>query len=229
MAIMLHLSPETNTNIFAHDPYEFIRFLNYLESNFERIYLLGDIYDTLMSNKIGGDIDIFYKIIENNKEITNIFLKPNYYHISGNHDLITSDIFNAPEQEILDIDGIKILLTHGHQYGAFTNNLKFVGEFWTWLGGKLLKYGLDDIWQFIYDIDLKSCFRFNKSCPFQKWAIKELINKDAEIIITGHTHTGAVINHGNKLFMNSGTCIDGKYSYLSLDTKLQDFRLNTAW
>ena len=45
----LHLGPADNTDLFGHDDAEFLRFLQFLESNFERIVLLGDIWETLSS------------------------------------------------------------------------------------------------------------------------------------------------------------------------------------
>src|SRR5688572_13142957 len=45
----LHLGSEDVTDSFGHDDSEFLRFLTFLEGNFERIVLLGDIWETLAS------------------------------------------------------------------------------------------------------------------------------------------------------------------------------------
>ena len=45
----LHLGSDDATDSFGHDDAEFLRFLGFLEGNFERIVLLGDIWETLTS------------------------------------------------------------------------------------------------------------------------------------------------------------------------------------
>ena len=43
----LHLGRGDAADLFGHDDAEFLRFLDFLEGNFERIVLLGDIFETL--------------------------------------------------------------------------------------------------------------------------------------------------------------------------------------
>ena len=50
----LHLGAGDLADGFGHDDGEFLRFLKYLENNFERIVLLGDIWETLQSRRLGG-------------------------------------------------------------------------------------------------------------------------------------------------------------------------------
>ena len=48
-------------------------------------------------------------------------------------------------------------------------------------------------------------------------------------MITGHTHKAARIEHGDRLFMNSGTCADGHFSFLSLDTATGSYGVHHDW
>lgn len=49
----LHIGSGDQTDRFGHDDYEFLRFLDFLESNFSRIVLLGDVFETLTGRKYG--------------------------------------------------------------------------------------------------------------------------------------------------------------------------------
>ena len=50
----LHLGTGGAADGFGHDDAEFLRFLSFLERNFERVILLGDIWETLQSRRLGS-------------------------------------------------------------------------------------------------------------------------------------------------------------------------------
>src|SRR6267154_2176348 len=50
----LHLGAGDLADGFGHDDGEFLRFLSFLENNFERVILLGDIWETLQSRRLGS-------------------------------------------------------------------------------------------------------------------------------------------------------------------------------
>jgi len=49
----VHLGTGGRTDAFGHDDAEFLRFLRFLEHQFEHILLLGDIWETLASARLG--------------------------------------------------------------------------------------------------------------------------------------------------------------------------------
>ena len=50
----LHLGAGDLADGFGHDDGDFLRFLTFLERNFERVILLGDIWETLQSRRLGS-------------------------------------------------------------------------------------------------------------------------------------------------------------------------------
>jgi UDP-2,3-diacylglucosamine pyrophosphatase LpxH len=47
----LHLGNEDGVDSFGHLDSEFLRFLAFLENNFERVVLLGDVWETLTARR----------------------------------------------------------------------------------------------------------------------------------------------------------------------------------
>jgi hypothetical protein len=67
------------------------------------------------------------------------------------------------------------------------------------------------------------------ACSFQRWAIAQAAARDADIVVTGHTHVGIRAEHGDRLFLNSGSCARGKFSFLGLDTSRGDYAVHSSW
>ena len=67
------------------------------------------------------------------------------------------------------------------------------------------------------------------ACSFQRWAIAKAKSHQADIVVTGHTHMGVCAEHGDRLFLNSGSCAQGAFSFLSIDTRAGDYAVHTNW
>lgn len=224
----LHMGLGDSTDQFGHDIYEFIRFLKYLEDNFEQIILLGDIWETLMS-KWGNAKQSLFHSIKIYQDIFKRFQSKKYVYIHGNHDVITSKVFHTPEQHTITVDNQKILFIHGHQWDLLQGNLNFLSELGVWFGGWLLRIKCGNLYRGFADLDISSSLDNLGINKIQKGVSKFSNTIDADIIVCGHTHIGSIIEHKNKLFMNSGTCSNGKYSFLSIDTKAGSYQLKTSW
>ena len=68
-----------------------------------------------------------------------------------------------------------------------------------------------------------------KDSTFQKWAVQTAIQRDADIVVTGHTHMGVCSEHGDRLFLNSGSCADGGFSFLAMDTATGTYSHQRSW
>jgi predicted phosphodiesterase len=55
------------------------------------------------------------------------------------------------------------------------------------------------------------------------------VRRKFDVVVTGHTHWAARSEHGSRLFLNSGSCSDGKLSFLSLDTRRGDYAVNVGY
>lgn len=54
---------------------------------------------------------------------------------------------------------------------------------------------------------------------FQGWAMRLAHARNANVLVAGHTHIAMSELHQNRLFLNSGSCSEGRLSYLAIDTK----------
>jgi len=132
----------------------------------------------------------------------------------------------------LTTDGHRYRLTsaRGHGFDVYTTFRRKVSEFCAWIGGWVLRFGFKQLYQAMVKFDaIWRGARTNPAAdPFQRWAVALAKQRDADVIVTGHTHIGVTAEHGDRLFLNSGSCSEGRLSYLSLDTKAGDYRLNTG-
>jgi hypothetical protein len=67
------------------------------------------------------------------------------------------------------------------------------------------------------------------NCSFQRWAIALAKTRDADIVVTGHTHVSDRTQHSGALFLNSGSCSNGRFSFLALDTHASTYDVHASW
>ena len=115
----LHLGPG-EIDQFGHDDTEFLKFLGFLEDNFERIVLLGDVYEALMPVHLSdaNTKTALVECIDYHKEIVKRFDSKQYTYIYGNHDWIAAEHMSAPEELRIEANGQRIIFRHGHQDAA---------------------------------------------------------------------------------------------------------------
>lgn len=222
----LHLGAGGYVDQFQHNEMEFLKFLNFLESNFEKIILLGDIYETLMPLQFGDTKEALASCLSAHKAIVERFQKPQYIYVHGNHDWIAQQHLKAPEEYRLIVDGQHILFRHGHQYDSLIRTSRFISEFGIWIGGWLLRIGLWPIYKVISKLDENSSAT-KVLTKLEQLAIESA--PKADIIVTGHTHISKRAEYNSKLYLNSGTCSGGRFSYLALDTRTGTYTSHTSW
>jgi predicted phosphodiesterase len=66
-------------------------------------------------------------------------------------------------------------------------------------------------------------------CAFQKEWVGQATRRDVDIVVTGHTHIAARAEHGSRLYLNSGSCSDGKLSFLAMDTRLSSYTVHAGF
>ena len=227
----LHLGNGGPSDNFGHDDAEFLKFLSYLEGNFEKVVLLGDIYETLTCASPFGQAQEYTRCREAHSEISKRFEKPQYTYIHGNHDLVAANMTGAAGDMRLNIDGTQLLFTHGHGFDFVERYARWFNVAGVWLGGWLCRLGLEPIMRAFDRLDhwQRGAQADPRKCKFQKWAVDLARRQEADVIVTGHTHQGVVAEHGSHLFLNSGSCAEGQYSFLSIDTRAGHYAMNHSW
>jgi predicted phosphodiesterase len=227
----LHLGRGGPVDGFGHDDGEFLCFLTFLERNFERVVLLGDIWETLTGAMPGYAAAELELARARHPEIAKRFERPRYAYVHGNHDLVAGAVDGAPDELVLEADGQRLLFTHGHQNDGLIVRKRWLSELGVWLGGWIRRLGLASLYRLIASFDEKrgGVSLDGTRCEFQRWAVDAAARSHSDIVITGHTHLATRAEHGPRLFLNSGTCSEGKLSFLSLDTRRSIYGVHTSY
>jgi predicted phosphodiesterase len=227
----LHLGAGGPLDGFGHEDSEFLEFLNHLEQNFERIVLLGDIWETL-TGKLPGDPGAELRTAQSvHRELAARFRGPRYLQVLGNHDLITGKLDGIPEEITLEVDGVRLLFTHGHQGDPLVADRQSTSELGVWLGGWVRRAGFETVYRAASSLDtLRSGVSEDSTrCAFQKAWMGRAAHRDVDVLVTGHTHLAARAEHGDRLYLNSGSCSDGQMNYLAIDTRLAQYSVESGY
>jgi len=224
----LHLGTRGATDIFGHEDNEFLNFLSYLEGNFERIVLLGDIWETLTAPTYFQRVKELRAAQEAHSEIHKRFRGEKYRYVHGNHDLVAGAVEGAAEEFALNVDGVRLLFSHGHQGDGICHERRSVSELAVWAGAWIRRLGLNLLYTYFAHLESDRTSRSGE-CTVKKWALGQALQRSADVVVTGHTHVSARVEDGSSLFLNSGTCARGNISFLSLDTKRGDYRVNQGY
>lgn len=226
----LHLGSGDLADGFGHDDGEFLRFLRFLEHNFERVILLGDIWETLQPRRLGSVREELGLARAAHPEIARRFERPNYRYVHGNHDLVAG-LCGVPDELTFEADGVRLLFTHGHQNDELIQRRKWLTDLGVWLGGWIRRVGLRAFYRLCAEIDASrgGLSLDGTRCAFQRWAVGEAARREFDVVVTGHTHCAARSEHGSRLFLNSGSCSEGKLSFLSLDTARGDYAVHCGY
>jgi UDP-2,3-diacylglucosamine pyrophosphatase LpxH len=227
----LHLGPGGAADGFGHDDSDFIRFLAFLEANFERIVLLGDIWETLTGSLPGDPAAEFLLARNAHPEIAQRLSGPRYTYIHGNHDLVASAVIAAPDEVALEADGVRVLFTHGHQGDPFIVRRRWLSELGVWLGGWIRRLGLASLYRLLNSVDewRAGASADSTLCAFQREWVGQAARRDLDIVVTGHTHIAARAEHGSRLYLSSGSCSDGNLSFLAMDTRRASYTVHAGF
>ncbi len=226
----LHLGPRGRADLFGHDDTDFVRFLGLLEQNFERIVLLGDIWETLTGHLPRAAAEL-RRAREAHPEVARRLSGPHYTYVHGNHDWIAGAVEGAPENVVIHADGVRLFFTHGHQNDQLLANARWLSELGVWLGGWIRRFGLAAVYTAFRRLDeLRHGMQLDfAESEFQAWAVSVAALQSADVVVTGHTHRATRAEHGARLFLNSGSCSEGKTTFLSIDTRAGEYAVHTSF
>lgn len=227
----LHLGARDRADSFGHEDSDFLSFLSFLENNFECIILLGDIWETLAGNLPGNPAAQLARARRAHRTLAERLTRSVYTYVHGNHDLAAASVDKAPEHVEIEADGTRILFAHGHQSDALVRHNRRVSELGVWIGGWILRLGLKRAYDFFASLDERrgGISESSEHCRFQRWAVRAAREHAADVVVTGHTHRPLKAVHGDRLFLNSGSCSEGRFSYVSMDTRRGDYAINASF
>jgi len=143
----LHLGRRDLVDHFGHDDESFVRFLRFLEGAFDRIVLLGDIYETLTSRIPQQQRAELQAARDAHPAIVRRFERPQYLYVHGNHDLVAGQALRAPEELAIEADGVRLLFTHGHRHDWIIRRVRHLSEWGVWAGAWLRRIGMHGVFR----------------------------------------------------------------------------------
>jgi predicted phosphodiesterase len=223
----LHLGSGDRSDGFGHNDSVFEQFLGRLESDFEKIVLLGDVWETLTSKRLYDVKGGLKRAREAHPRLAHRLQGSRYLYVHGNHDWVAGEIDGAPTELLIDDGSQRLLLTHGHQHDWLIRRARSLSEYFVWLGGWAKRVGLSGIYSIGYGIDHWLSQPTNGATldSFQRWALTLARRRSADIVVTGHTHVAQRLEHDGRIYLNSGRCSEGNLSYLALDTRSQRYEV----
>jgi UDP-2,3-diacylglucosamine pyrophosphatase LpxH len=181
---------------------------------FKRLVLLGDIFDDLnlkRLNKHDWDFLSYIRKLSNPKRGIDIIW------IKGNHDAQLEDLSFILGIPILDefqwdINGVKYIVIHGHQFDNFLIENWFISEIASRVYTMLQKLDRKThrFSRYIKKIS-KSWLRLSKKVAEQ--ALDYCEKKGADRILCGHTHQQFIQKRRNVLYVNIGCFTDKPATY----------------
>jgi len=223
----LHLGRGDLADAFGHEDGEFVRFLKWLERHFEKIVLLGDIFDVLTAPRFGSQRAEFQQIRRAHPELVARLLSPPYIYVHGNHDRAAQQVFAAPQEMVVEDHGVRILFTHGHHFDWIIHRVRHLSDASVWLGGWMRRLGWNAIYRFGYELDMRLRMGRERglASKFQQWAVALAAARHADVVVTAHTHWPCVRTIGSRMYLNSGACFEGRFEFLQLNTQSATFEL----
>ena len=193
--------------------------------------LLGDIWETLVSLRPRDAASGLRAARAAHPELAARFESPKYRWVHGNHDIVAGPLGLAPPELELRAGKTKILFSHGHLYDVIVRRARWMSELGVWFGGWLRRLGLSPMYKLLEGLgSWRSGHNAVDGAPgFQRWAAQLARARGADVVITGHTHVAARSEADGHLFMNSGSCTAGRFSFLDLDTSAASYLVRRAW
>jgi predicted phosphodiesterase len=227
----LHLGARSSTDLFGHEDSEFIRFLRFLETNFQKVVLLGDIWETLTTPLPRGHAAELRRARERHRELAAYLKRPRFTYVHGNHDIVAGRIEGAPSELRLESGGVRFLFAHGHQSDALVMHARPISELGVCLGGWIRRAGLGVVYHVFSRLDEVRSDHASEEriSQVERWAVRHAQETEAEIVVTGHTHRARCSEHGRTLFLNSGSCSEGQISYLTLEPRTGRYQVHTSY
>jgi predicted phosphodiesterase len=227
----LHLGREAATERLGHDDAEFVRFLRFLEGDHEQIVLLGDIYETLTAPHPRRVREELFAVQAAHAELSAQLRRPMYRYVAGNHDAVAVSALGALPEIVCELDGLRLVFVHGHLHDWLIRRARLLPMASVWAGGWLRRIGMGRLYRSIDALDpiLRGARPQPERCHFQRWAFAQARARGADVFVSAHSHQGRCVRQDGRVYMNSGTCMGGRFEFLSLDTRTASLRHCTSW
>jgi hypothetical protein len=131
----------------------------------------------------------------------------------------------AVEEIALHDSGMRIWLTHGHQFDPLISEgpAPFMVS---WIVGQVRRMGQKGLADLLEGRFFMACQRLVCSLGSPRSTARNaLMQNECDVVIMGYTHQAECVRFGNGVYANSGACLPDLLSYLSIDTLTREVQL----
>jgi len=217
-----HIGASARQDSFQHPAEEFVTFLDRLEAEYDRIVLVGDLYQAQHGWLVGRRAATRQFRLARGRAawLGERLGREGYAYVSGNHDDIAQTEAGAVPSLQVEADGLSVFFIHGHQFDPLLRNIYPVTRATTWISGRVRWLGMNALaeWLEREDIRIKQDRFRGPAGPYARAARTLLREHRADIVVMGHTHVADRVELPEGLMVNTGSCSRGKRMYVSIDT-----------
>ena len=198
-----------------------LRFLDYLEAHYDRIILLGDIWELLTPKCPGMSKRELRKVRAAHPKLAQRFKQSPYEYVAGNHDHVVENLEGVAKEISIHLDQLTLKFTHGHQFDIWSNQLRYIGEFIVWISGWAARFGTQALTRFfdwLHNL-ITGTSEIDQLSQMELKLIKQSLESKAHVTVIGHTHLPGIIEYEGHLLVNSGHCLGDFLHFVSLDTQ----------
>jgi UDP-2,3-diacylglucosamine pyrophosphatase LpxH len=186
---------------------------------FKRLILLGDIFDDLNFKRLKKE---HWNLLSYIRKLSNPEKGIEVIWVEGNHDEGLSEIMShligieVHKEYEWKINNKKFLAIHGHQFDRFLNENIIISNISSYIYNKIQKWDRESqrVSRFI---KRRSKGWLRLSNKVADGAINYAREKNADIVICGHTHQALNKKNSSVEYFNTGCWTDVPSSYIVID------------
>lgn len=215
-----HLGRKDITDRFGHDISHFHSYLDHLEEISDQVVLLGDILDTHHGRVPLAFFREVRIISDLYAGLADRLLGGKMRVISGNHDSCLSQLPGIDEEALIEDEGRRILLMHGHQFDRLIRTSPILCAIGNYLGGAAERRGFAGALAFLDWIDdaANGGIKVDRNLLYRTKAIELALQRNVDIIVLGHTHQQDCHSARGVRYLNVGANLAGRFEYGFIDT-----------
>lgn len=225
-----HIGARAYTDEFHHAEADFLRWLDALAADHDRIVLVGDIYQTEHA-LLPGSAAAARQLARARARLPALAERvcgPKFLYVHGNHDAVAAHELGAPEQLRLVADDFAIVFIHGHQFDPIFQRARAAAQVATWFTGRLRRAGLRPLAQWFEgrDIAIKHRRFGHADGPYARAARRILREQAADLVVMGHTHVAHQHALPEGRLVNTGSCSRGRRVHVTIDTRARSVEIH---
>ena len=214
----IHLGSGGRTDRFGHSDAAFLRFLDHLEGRYDQVVLLGDIFDAHHGWIPLAHARELAEVRREHRDVAERLLSGRYPVVAGNHDDVLLELGLGMAEFVAEAGSHKALFLHGHQYDRLilaSPRLCAVGNYLAGMADRFhMQWGLA-----LADAidDRANQGRESREERYRREARDLCRRRGVDVVIMGHTHQQDGQSGAGWAYVNTGTCIQGRFQGAAVD------------